>query len=236
MEYRCEAASVEGFVRFLSSNILPHGYWFYVSGFVPEGKDPRAVDRKLVEKYGIGISRSARARRKANGLANLHYLRHGRRFFLLATHGEHAFHRDERAAIRDARTHPIHFAGYSISVKRGGFLRKSKDEDTPTADGRMRVRVQIGRERFKELLAYFVDLAPRRSAEELAKELYSVPFEPFAVVRRQMLKVLSKVNRARGAAGLEKLPPSVLRYHRQPVRPFDLVDGGGELPRETCRD
>ena len=91
MQYRYETTSLVGFVQYLASNLLPHGYWFYVTGRVPEGKDPRAVDRKLIEKYAIGLSRQQRARRKLAGQANLHYIRLGRFWVLLATHGEHAF-------------------------------------------------------------------------------------------------------------------------------------------------
>src|SRR5262245_16484713 len=85
MEYRCVATSLEGFVQQLESNILRNGYWFYVAGRVPEGKDGAAVDRKLMEKYGLQISRQQRARRKLGGLANVHYLRLERFWVLLAT-------------------------------------------------------------------------------------------------------------------------------------------------------
>lgn len=143
MEYRCEAKSVIGFVQQLASNYLPHGYWFYVTGVIPEGKDPRDVDRKLIAKYGIGISRQARCRRKLAGHANLHYLRHERFFILLATHGEHAFFDAEGDRIRDARKTPIHFAGYSLSVKRGHFLAKKDGAEAVVADTKLRVRVQL---------------------------------------------------------------------------------------------
>ena len=53
MEYRCEATSPTGFVQQLASGYLPHGYWFYVPGCIPEHKDARAVDGKLLDKYGI---------------------------------------------------------------------------------------------------------------------------------------------------------------------------------------
>jgi len=78
VEYRCVATSLEGFVQQLASNILPHGYWFYVTGVVPAAKDPAAVDQKLMEKYGVAISRQQRARRKLAGQANLHYIRFDR--------------------------------------------------------------------------------------------------------------------------------------------------------------
>ena len=73
MAYRCEAITIEGFVQQLAVSYVANGYWFYVSGVVPPGKDPAAIDAKLIAKYGIGMSRSSRARRKAVGIANLHY-------------------------------------------------------------------------------------------------------------------------------------------------------------------
>ena len=103
MEYLCETTSSEGFVQLLACNFLPHGYWFYVSGWIPEGKDPGRVDAKLIDKYGVDVGRTARVRRKRLGQANLRYLRHGRFFVLIATHGTHRFFEDEAASMRDIR-------------------------------------------------------------------------------------------------------------------------------------
>lgn len=226
MNYRCEATSLEGFVQQLASNILPHGYWHYVTGRVPDGKDPRVVDAKLMAKYGVNLSRQQRARRKLAGAANLHYLRFGQRWVLLATKGEHRFFAEEGDNIRDARKVPIQIGGYSLSVKRGHFLKKEEGDELPTPDGRLRVRVQIARERYKELRDYFLSIACHRSAETLSRELYLVPFEPYAPVRRQLLNILRLVNEVRKAAGYTNLSPTVLRYKRQIVKPFDNVEVG----------
>jgi hypothetical protein len=241
MEYRCMATSLEGFVQQLASNILPHGYWFYVSGHVPEGKEPEAVDRKLIEKYGFGISRQQRARRKTSGLANLHYLRLERFWVLLGTHGHHPFFEAEAASIRDVRRIPIQVGGYSLSVKRGHFLKK-EGEGEPIVDGRMRVRVQICRERYRELCAYFGSIACHRSAENLARELWHIPFEPYAPVRRQLLNLLRLINTKRQSAGYSKVPSNVLRYHRDIVKPFGKSGkgvrasaGNPQSPEETCK-
>jgi hypothetical protein len=221
MQYRYIATSKEGFVQQLASNILPHGYWFFVQGRVPDGKSPEDVDEKLLARYGVPMSRQARARRKQTGLANLHYIRFERTWLLLATHGQHAFFSHEAENIRDVRKAPVHFEGYSISVKRGGYLKKEPDEEQKTADGKYRVRVQIGRERYRELLCYFGEMAIRRSAAELSRELYCVPFEPYAPVRRQLLRVLRLPNKRRQGVGVQKLSIEVLRFRRQIVRPFD---------------
>ena len=208
----------------MASCYLPNGYWFHVSGVIPAGKDPGAVDTKLLGKYGIAVSRSTRARRKAAGLANLHYLRFGRRFVLVATHGHHAFFEDEAKSIRDARRVPVLFQGYSLSVKRGNFRRRPRPGLPAPPDGRHRVRVQIARQHYLAMKAYFLDVARRYSAEELSRQLYCVPFEPYAPVRQQMLNVLRVVNERRRGAGLAVLSPRVLRYRRRIVKPFEGGD------------
>lgn len=85
MEYRHEATSVEGFVQQIACCYLPHGFWWYVAGRIPTTKDPVVVDRKLMERYGVLLSKRMRARRKELGLANVHYLRYERFFVLLAS-------------------------------------------------------------------------------------------------------------------------------------------------------
>ncbi|MBX9787500.1 MAG: hypothetical protein K2Y37_01165 [Pirellulales bacterium] len=218
--YRYSACSVRGFVQQLASNYLPHGYWFYVSGVVPEGKDPTKVDRKLIRKYGVDRSRQSRARRKQAGFANLHYLRFDRYWVLLATHGAHEFFELEARNIRDVRRVGIQFKGYSIGVKKGGFVRKKDRKEPAHPDNKYRVRVQIAAKRYREMKAYFVDIATHRSVDALASELYNVPFEPYAPVRQQMLNILRLVNRVRKEASYELVPPTVLRYLRRIVKPF----------------
>lgn len=223
MEYRCVATSVTGFVQQLAACYLPHGYWFYVSGMVPEGKDPAAIDGKLIAKYGIGLSRQSRARRKAIGIANVHYLRYDRMFVLLATHGHHPFFEEERENVRDARRIPIKFAGYSISVVMGGYKRKESPGGRAVRDSRHRVRVQIEHREFQELKAYLLDVGRRRSAEYVAQQLLALPYEPYAPVRQQLLNILRLVNRLRHSVGREPISPKVLRLRRRIVRPFEPV-------------
>lgn len=224
MQYRYETTSLEGFVQYVGSNLLPHGYWFYVTGRVPEGKDPRAVDRKLIAKYGIGLSRQQRARRKRAGFANLHYVRLGRFWVLLATRGVHVFFREEGEGVRDLRKPqtPLLIGGYSLAVRKGGFLKRLPGEEAAAVDGKLRVRVQIARERYRELRAYFLEIATHRTAEVLAQEFWNVPFEPYAPVRKQLLDLLRLVNAERQSAGYQKIPATALRLRRRIVMPFGV--------------
>ncbi len=223
MQYRCVAASPTGFVQQLAVQYLAHGYWFYVQGCIPGGKDPNLVDQKLIHKYGIGMSRQSRARRKSVGIANIHYLRFERTFVLLATHGHHPFYDDESTNIRDARRVPIKFMGYSIGVQQGGYLRRIDPAVAPNPDGHWRARVQIGRDSYQELKAYFLDAATRRSGQQLAADLFAIPFEPYAPVRQQMLNLLRLVNAKRKQVGLQSIGADSLRYRRHIVKPFEFT-------------
>ncbi len=220
MNYNCAAGSLSGFVQMLACNYLPHGYWFYVTGHVPEAKQPLFVDQKLVEKYGIDRSRSSRARRKVAGLANIHYLRHRHFFVLLATHGHHDFF-EEEGRIRDVRRLPIRYGGYSISVQQGGYLRKDSPDAPAERDPQLRVRVQIDRAYFRELRGYFSTAARCLSTEQLTQEFKTIGFEPYAPVRQQLLNLLRIVNWERKLRGMGPLDPSVIRYRRKIVRPFE---------------
>jgi len=214
VQYRCEVASLEGFVQQIACCYLRHGYWWYVMGSVPKRKDPRLIDRKLIEKYDIAVSESTRARRKQLGRANLQYLRLDRTFVLLATKGKHSFFEEEHEAIRDIRHCPIKIRGYAISYRPGGRTRSGEP------DPRWHAHVEIERKKYLELKAYFLDLATHRSADKLAVAFYELPYEPYAPIRRQCLNILREVNRARGRAGYRPVPTEVLPMRRRPVRPF----------------
>ena|SRR5947209_119882 len=203
MKYRYEATSIEGFIQQLAVSYVAHGYWFYVAGFVPKGKDPAAVDEKLITKYGVNLSKFQRARRKAAGLANVQYLRCGRFFVLLATHGIHSFFAEEEASIKDMRETPIKFGSYSVSFRSG------------------HPHVRIDRDTYRDFKHYFLDLAIRRSSAELENALGRLPFEPWAPVRRQMLAIVRGINRRRKTAQLKPISTSCLRLRRRVVRPFE---------------
>ena len=216
-------AAAVAYPQDMQVGVDPFMYWFYVSGIVPKEKDPQTVDLKLLEKYGIAISRQSRARRKVAGMANVHYIRYQRRFLLLATHGHHPFFDDEAQNIRDVRRVPIKFAGYSISVAPGGFKPKSSTNGDLVRDTKWRVRVQIEKEWYSGLKAYLVDIALTRSVAGLASELQNLPFEPYAPVRQQLLNLIRHINHRREPAGLERIDFDVLRYRRRIVKPFERV-------------
>jgi hypothetical protein len=208
--YLCEAVSVEGFVQQLALAYVQYGYHFYVAGSVPEGKDPLQIDRKLIDRYQIDVCRGTRYKRARAGLANLHYLRFGRFFVLIASRGAHSFYVQEEHGIKDVRRVPIRFAGYSIGYRR----QKGQPPFT------WHPSVRIEKTEYSLLKGQLAGLAVRRTAEELAGVLRSLPFQPYAPVRRQYLELLRLVNKRRKAAGLALVPLTALRLMRRSVRPF----------------
>ena len=179
-----------------------------MSGLVPEGKDPRAVDVKIMAKYDIPRNRWRRYRRKRAGEANLRYLRHGRRFLILATgpRGAHPFFEQE-PEVRDVRTVPIRFHGYELSCRRG------------------RVWVRIEREAYRELRRRVREEALETDVPGLASLFRSLPYEPYRPVRYQLLRLLDEVNRRRKAAGLPRVPEWAVPNRRESHHVFEGVEG-----------
>ena len=222
MDYRYETATIEGFVQQLAVSYVAHGYWFYVTGVIPEGKDPRRVDEKLLGKYGIEISKFTRARRKLAGQASVQYLRHRRFFVIAATHGAHRFFSSvvdggEGERIRDCRKVPIRFASYAISYH-GGHAHVRIDVDT-----------------FRELKAYFLDHACHWSTARLEGAIRGLPFEPYAPVRGQLVSLWRLVNRVRKTAQLEPLAFDCLKLRRRIVKPFGLTTAAADEAIQTRR-
>ena len=214
---RCVATSLEGFVQQLTVAGIGHGYVFFVMGRVPPGKDATVVDEKLVRTYGIDISKWARARRKAEGRANLLYIRFESTWVILATPGEHeSFFRLEHANVRDARRTPIRVGGYAIS-HRGGHAS-----------------VRIDQRRYQELKAYLVDLAKHRRRDTVEAAFRQVPFVPYAPIRRQLLNIFREANRVRRAAGFAQLSKWCLRLERRNVPVFQAAEQTSGVIRDRC--
>lgn len=207
MKYKYLCTSENAFVQQLAVAYVNHGYWFYVTGTIPNNKNAVLVDRKLIEKYNIAISKWARARRKLQGLANVQYLRHRQRFILIATRGKHEFFEQEGDTIKDIRREPLLYAGYSIGYHQG-------------VDRKWHASVRIHPEQYRLIRDYFLDVCARRSVEQIARELQPMPFEPYAPVRRQLLNILRAMNRRRESAGLGPVPIEALRLRRRVLKPF----------------
>ena len=44
---------MEGLIQQVALSYLRHGYWWYVTGIVPERKEPTEIDHNILSKYDI---------------------------------------------------------------------------------------------------------------------------------------------------------------------------------------
>ncbi len=202
MNYRYLAQSIGGFIQQTAVCYLQRGYWFYVMGEIPKGKDPERIDQKLLEKYEINLSKYQRYRRKKDGWANLQYLRYRNIFLLLSTNGQHLFFSEEQSRIQDARRCPLHVFGYALTYRNGRAL------------------VSLDKESYRNLEAYFSERALHRGASDIADEIKRLPYESYAPVRRQLLSIVAAANKRRQTAGLPLVPYQCIRYKRTIYQPF----------------
>lgn len=215
MDYQYLTYSTGGFIQQLAVCYVQRGYWHYTIGHIPAEKDPAIIDRKLLEKYQICLSKYQRCRRKHLGIANVQYLRYRNTFILLATSGVHPIFEGEQRNLQDARQKPIEILGYSVSYRDG------------------HARVKIAQKNYLEISAYFLENSVHWSAERLAKELKSLPFEPYSPVRKQLFQLWKAVNEKRHLACFTSLPFSCLRQKRRIYRPFERPNWLASLEQDA---
>ncbi|MEM7313568.1 MAG: hypothetical protein AAF497_10500 [Planctomycetota bacterium] len=275
--YRCEATTIDGLIQQVALSYLRHGYWWYVTGSVPERKDVLEVDHNILTKYGIRKDWRYVAHNKSRGIANVQYIRYGRFYIIMATKGLHEFKEREAKRIRDARqssspilvprfasegigkgerSRRLPFDGYAIGYRRGGYLKKSPEEKAAyklameewkratrlgrrlpkppkgTPDPKWHSCVEIERNTWKRLRSYYLEIATRRSADNLAFEFTNSGYVPYAPVKRQLVRIIKDVNKARQVAGCgDQIPYRVvLGLKRNQIMPFGkTADNTGRL-------
>jgi hypothetical protein len=217
-KYKWETTTLEGFIQQLAVGYVARGYFFYVTGSVPQRLSAAEHDRRLIAKFDIAKSKWSRYRRKlrlgpdGRPLANVQYLRHRDFWVLLATAGHHRFFAEHQRSndvqaemqrqYRDVRETPVTYVGYSVAW-------------------RGRASIRISPHAYRDLKAYFLHLAVKDSRISLEREFSRAPFEPYGGVTRQMFAILRAVNRVRRTAGLPLVPRASIRVKRQVVKPFD---------------
>ena len=222
--YRCEATSLEGFVKQLAVTYVARSKcFFYVTGTVSPRLLPAQHDRRIVEKYDLNISRFTRSRRKRTGIAAVHYLRYQNFWVLLAGYGTHKFFDlnsqsdpttgERTPQFRDIRKRPLsvwfnwrrEWLAYAIGY----------------SGGKARVGIEQKRS-YPRLKAHFVEMSTKRSLAWLIDEFYHIPFEPYGPVLRQLHAIKRAVNRARRIAGISgRVPDEAIPARRRRVCVFD---------------
>ena len=194
---RCKVKSIDAVVQQLVTNYLKNGYHFYVSGFIPSGKDPFLVDAKLSTLYETNLSKDARYYRKSKNRSTIQYIRYNDLFWLLARKGEHDFFQKEQQSIKDARLSPIIVDKYSINFQKSG-----------------KVTAKFSNSAYKALKGKLEFMATRQSKQKIENYIFYFPIQPYAGVRLQLKNILKDVNRLRKSAHKEKISTQCIRKFR----------------------
>lgn len=217
----CEATTLNGFVQQVADSWVKHGYWCYVTGEIPAGKNPARTDARIIAKYETDISSAERSRRRQSGRPLVRYIRHENFFGIFATEGhgpnrrKHPFFlpvgeggesernkRGDEVRIQHVQRDAFRFGGYSISHRNG------------------RLSVRIEKREYLALKAHFLERA-RWGESRLVDEFHAIPFEFWAPVKLQVHTILRAVNRARKRSSYDQIPWERIRRGRRIYRPFE---------------
>ena len=113
--------------------------------------------------------------------------------------------------------------GWKQQTRQGKRLPKPP-KGTP--DPKWHSCVEIERNTRSRLQAYFMEISNRRSPENLAYEFANTGFLPYAPVKRQLVRIIKDVNKARSTAGCSEQIPYrvVLGMKRKQISPFEVSD------------
>ena len=196
--YRCEAKSIDAFLAHVV-RLVGTGHYFYFAGTLKPGKDPRKLDRKLIAEWDLDKPSWKREARRRGAAPNIHYLRFGRHYLLVATHGKgtngepHRFFVEYESTLQDIRRNALRFCGYSI--------RYPVSKDT----GRRRAFVRLDKDAYARARAELIAAAIRaqyRDPELIEALVSGLPYQWYRPVRQQLRVILNEVNRVRRHAGL----------------------------------
>ena len=221
IEYRCEARSVDTFLA-QSVHYVRTGHYFYVRCLRKPKLNPRRekdaheVDAKLIEKYDIARPRWRRERRNLGTAAGIHLLRYDRVYVFYLTKGRHApFYGDHGEAIQDIRHKALKVFGYSIR------------STVSKIDGKRRVMVRLDPETERQVSAHLLTVATWdsfRDRTRMEREFERLPYQPYAPVYEQLLRIAKRVNRVRRRRGFEPIDlVCVPRFRR--IGPVFVEDG-----------
>jgi hypothetical protein len=158
--------------------------------------DLEAVDRKVIQRYGITKDRKKRLREREKGGASIQAFRLWRRLYLFATEGEHLFYQREKD-IKDVIEVPVRIGNYQVSLRN----EKVVVELTPYHYRRMR--------RF--FLVHGMKHDPVR-AEALFRGIRLLSYPG---VIRQRQKILGALNRRRKRGGLALVSSSCMKANSE---------------------
>ena len=198
-EYPCEARNVNAFVSQVV-NYVKSGHYYYVQCMIKERRnqtDPKEVDARVLQTYGIARKRWQRKRRHLKDNAGIHYLRYQNHYVFMLTKGKHKkFYGDHGHNVLDIRRKSLNVFSYAIKYRHSEEL------------GRNKVFVRLGDEELRQLTAHMLGICTSvsyRDSKRMEREFTRLPYDAYELVFAQLLALARKVNRARRKSGFDPI-------------------------------
>ena len=250
--YKCVATSFRAWVQQVAVSYVKRGYHQYVSMWIPEDIDAVAVDEKLIAKYNINISDSARLWRRKNNLVKVQYIRHGRFCVLLLSGGEKTVVMkpellDKVISKYGENTYPggwkIRDDGHvaiDITVGEGAALKHFYKEPLCYGGYEVKFRNKTGSVRidgryYKALQARFMHLARRADPIHIKQGFNELKLQPFGPIKSQIWKLIDQINEYRKKERLVTVPYSVAAPALRRVTGPLVVESGVDVGKRRCR-
>ena len=193
--------------------LIGKGYYKYHCGFIPEGKEYKAVniDKKIINKYNINLSKDQRYRRKKKKLSNFYYLRWKNQFFILQTDGELDVEIDDE--FFDIRIKQKESNRLSVVVSENMKFNLSMRYKEKS---KYSVTVSFSNETYKDLKAEIEELIQHKQTkklENLFENLRGIP--AWQGVIKQEYKLLEEVYRYAKKYNLNTKKKNIIKYPKE---------------------
>lgn len=145
-------------------HLVGRGYYNYCVGYIPSDKGHKMfdIDKKIMDKYNINISKDQRYRRKKKKLANFYYLRWQHWFFILRSDGAVDFNVDDK--FYDIRVKQKEVNRLKVVVS--GCLEFNLGLQKK-GNGKSSVTVSLSNHTYKEFKAEIEDLIQHKQINKL---------------------------------------------------------------------
>lgn len=185
--------------------LVGNGYYHYYVGEISLDKldKTKRIDKKIIKKYKVDLTKDQRYRRKKNGLVNYYYLRWSNQFLILHTDGKHDIELDDKFCdIRKKQTEINR-----LKVKVSAYMefniavtKKYKDKYGVTvglsnmAYKELKVRIEkyIKLKQVKKLNGLFANLRGLPAWKGIVKQEYKLLEEVYILAKKYNLN--KKVN------------------------------------------
>lgn len=214
--------SIDAFLNQLLK-LVRCGYYFCYYYQLKPGKDPLALDKKLIEEWQLNKPYWMREKRYRGEAPSIWYLRYKRHYVVLSTKGRcveegkegepHAFFTEYGKSLIDIRKYALYFCGYSIRFPRSRVTGKPK------------AFVRLDKPTYQHLYETFCRKAiseKYREQSAMEAEFQNLPWQPYAEVGAQLRRILDEVNRRRTRyKGFPKARVKSIRWRIRTVKIYD---------------